>query len=390
MYTHKSYGRQAEVAALYAMFEAGRNVKMPGPRRLGKTFVLDRLVDAAPKQNWVAVKVELAGCTDSLSVFRELCAQIGKRRTGGQQALAWMAQRLGQIASPRVDAAATWYQPLLTLDHQTYFERLIAAMHADPRRRWLLLVDELPIYLKALHDKGPTGLAAARDFMNLLSRLCQGHSKVRWMVTGSIGIEPLAQAGNYLGVLVKFDHFELPPLTPAEACDHVRDLASSGQLPHRQQVTDAEARAVVEAVGWRAAFYLDALARKLKGVPADAPAEAALRVEAAVVDLLQPSERAAFGPSEEHLRKHYRDPDVAIAFGILGALARDARGLDSDALLAALQRSNLSQDALRQVLIRLDTEGYIAVDDWTRDAPRSSFRNPLLRRWWRQYRPQAN
>ena len=61
MYTHKSYGRQAEVAALYAMFEAGRNVKMPGPRRLGKTFVLDRLVDAAPKQNWVAVKVELAG-----------------------------------------------------------------------------------------------------------------------------------------------------------------------------------------------------------------------------------------------------------------------------------------------------------------------------------------
>ena len=49
MYTHKSYGRQAEVAALYAMFEAGRNVKMPGPRRLGKTFVLDRLVDAAPE-----------------------------------------------------------------------------------------------------------------------------------------------------------------------------------------------------------------------------------------------------------------------------------------------------------------------------------------------------
>ena len=71
------------------------------------------------------------------------------------------------------------------------------------------------------------------------------------------------------------------------------------------------------------------------------------------------------------------------------ALARDARGLDSDALLAALQRSNLTQDALRQLLIRLDTEGYIAVD-WTCDAPRCSFRNPLLRRWWHQYRPQAN
>ncbi len=46
-YAGKSYGRNAEVAAIYQMFVAGRDVSMHGPRRLGKTFVLDRLVDSA-------------------------------------------------------------------------------------------------------------------------------------------------------------------------------------------------------------------------------------------------------------------------------------------------------------------------------------------------------
>ncbi len=386
-YDIKTYGRNDEVAILYKMFAANRDVSMHGPRRLGKTFLLDRLVDAAPAQGWTAMKVELAGCADTRAVFRELCSRIGKTRSGGTRAIAWFSQRLSQFTAPRNEAGGTWYQPFITLDHEAYFERLIAAMHDDPASRWILLIDELPIFLKVLHDKGPTGVAAARDFMNQVSKLRQAYPRVRWMITGSIGIEPLAQAGSYMGVLAKFEAFELKPLTEEQAKDFVKDIAREGQLQHRQEITEAEAQGLIEAVGWRAAYYLDALAQKLEGPLATEPEPARLAVEAAVKRLVKLSESSKFGTWEEHLNKHYLDPDRGIAFSALTMLAQDAQGADIDGLLSTIQRTDLTRERLRKVLMRLDVEGFISVDSWEHDSPRCHFLNPLLRLWWRLAKP---
>jgi hypothetical protein len=262
-------------------------------------------------------------------------------------------------------------------------------LNDDPKRRWLLLIDALPIFLKSLNDQGAGGVTTARNFMNQNSRLRQQHPKLRWMITVSIGIAPLAQAGNYQGVLAKFENFERHPLSDVQARDFVRDLAASGQLHHRHAITDAEAQALVEAVGWRAAYYLDALAQKLKGQPMTAPADAQRAVDAAVAELLQPAEMPRFGPWEEHLRKHYRDADQAIAFSVMAALARSAQGKDLDGLLAEINRPGLAREPLRKLLTRLHVEGFVTVDDWECDSPRCAFRNPLLRRWWLRYPPQA-
>ena len=104
-------------------------------------------------------------------MFRELCEKIGQKRAGGKRFVAWIGQRFSQLASPRQNSVGPWYQALLDLDHLSYFERMIQSLGQDTGKRWILLIDELPIFLKALHDKGPDGIAQARDFMNLLSRL---------------------------------------------------------------------------------------------------------------------------------------------------------------------------------------------------------------------------
>ena len=387
-YKSKSYGRNAEVAALYKMFEAGRDVSMHGPRRLGKSFLLDRLVDAAPDHGWTAVKAELAGCTDSRAVFRELCSRIGSQRSGGKPAIDWLLQRSGQFLSPRADAGGAWYQSFISLDHETYLERLVKAMHDDPKRRWLLLIDELPIFLKALHDKGPDGVTAARNFMNLTSRLRQQYTRVRWLITGSIGIDPLARAGNYLGVLAKFQSYELSTLTPVQAKDYLHDQAASGSLPNRQAITEAEAQALIDAVGWLAPYYLDALAQKLTGPLTQDPSQARQLVEQAVDQLLKPGEMATFGVWDEHLRKHYREADCAVACSALTALARTAQGTDLDQVLSAIGRADLSRAGLRQVLARLHDDGFIATDSWEKDSPHCTILNPLLRRWWQRFPPQ--
>ncbi len=389
-YTSKSYGRNDDVAAIYRLIDAGTDISMPGPRRLGKTFVLERLVEAGHVHGWEAIKVEVAGCKDTRGFFRQLCARIGNQRSIGKNTIDWLRQRLGQAIDPRTDTNGTWYQSFITLDHEAYFERLIKALHEDPNRRWLLLIDELPIFLKALHDQGPQGIEAARTFMNHTSRLRVDYPKVRWLITGSIGLEPLAQAGNYMGVLAKFQTYGLTTLSESQARDFVIDLAQTGRLVDRQLITVTEADSIVKAVGWRAAFYLEALARKLAGTPTEHAQEADALIEAAMARLLQPTELATFGIWEEHLRKHFPDTDRAIAIAVLNALAPHPQGLGIDALLAAAGQPGLSRDAVRKLLMRLDAEGFITIDDWGADIPVGAFRNVLLRRWWTRFPPQAN
>ncbi len=389
-YTTKTYGRNQEVEAIYKMFLNDRDVAMPGPRRLGKTFVLERIVDRGAANGWHAVKVEIAGCTDVRSVFKRLCETIGRRQTGGTKVISWLRQHLGQIVSPRSDPSGPWYQPLLSLDFETWFERLIRAMNDDTSHRWALLIDELPIFLKALHDRGPEGVAQALSFMNLISRLRDDNKRVRWLITGSIGIEPLARAGNYMGVLAKFDTFELEPLTEMDARNYVQDQATMGRLPGRSVITDTEATAIVAAVGWRAAYYLDALAQKMTGQPSNDPAEAAQLVEQAVETLLKPVHAASFGTWEEHIRKHYRDPERGLAFSALAALAPHPQGRSIDTVLTTIGRADLTRVQLQAVLTRLHTEGFVTVQDWDGPDPTAAFRNPLLRRWWQRYTPQAN
>jgi len=387
-YTTKTHGRNREVEAIYKRFHNDRDLSMPGPRRLGKTFVLDRIVARAAANGWHVVKVEIAGCTDVRSVFRRLCEALGRQHTVGARTVSWLRQRFGQIVSPRSDSSGPWYQNLLSQDYETGFEQFIRAMNDDESRRWALLIDELPIFLKALHDRGPDGVAQALAFMNLISRLREDNKRVRWLITGSIGIEPLARAGNYLGVLAKFDIFELEPLTEPQARAYVQDLASMGRLPDRDIITDAESAAIVAAVGWRAAYYLDALSQKMRGHPTEDDAEAALLVEQAVERLLQPG-HSAFDTWEEHLRKHYRDPDRGVAFAALAVLAPHPQGRSIDTLLATIRGADLTREQLQVILTRLHTEGFVTVQGLDGSDPEVAFRNPLLRRWWQRSTPQA-
>lgn len=389
-YTRKSYGRNDEVAAIYKLIKAGTDISMPGPRRLGKTFVLERLVEAAPTHGWEAIKVEAAGCRDTRGFFRQLCAKIGNQRSLGKNTVDWLRQRLGQAIDPRTDANGAWYQSFITLDHETYFERLIKALHEDSNRRWVLLIDELPIFLKVLHDQGPQGIEAARTFMNHTSRLRVDYPKVRWLITGSIGLEPLAQAGNYMGVLAKFQTYSLTTLSEIQAREFIIDLAQTGRLVDRQLITVAEADSIVKAVGWRSAYYLEALAKKLAGTPTEDAQKADALIADAMARLLQPQELSTFEVWEEHLRKHYRDAERVIAIAVLNALALHPQGLGIDVLLAAVGQSGLTLDSMRKLLMRLDAEGFITIDDWGADSPVAAFRNVLLRRWWQRFPPPAN
>jgi hypothetical protein len=388
-YSKKSYGRNTEVATIFGLLKAGKDISQHGPRRLGKTFVLDRMVEQAKSHGFICVKVEIAGCTDPKMVFRRLCEEITHHRSVSKKTITLLTQRMAQMVNPRSVQAGPWYQPFLSLDLETYLERLLGTLQDDQTQQWAILIDELPIFLKALHDKGVDGIKEARDFMNLFARLRSAKPRVRWLITGSIGINPLAQAGQYMGVLAKFQNFELKPLTEEQAVDFLQDLAQLGLLQNRKTITKQEACAVIEAVGWRAAYYLEALAQELPMNPETDHIKVNANITSAMDELLKHHNSSTFGTWEEHLRKHHSDYQRNLSFGVLNALAPYEIGLTLDALLGEFNDNNLDREVLRQHLLLLITEGFLHQESIADETTPYRFRLEPLRLWWKRYRPQA-
>jgi hypothetical protein len=387
-YTKKSYGRNEEVAEIFGLFKAGKDISQHGPRRLGKTFVLDRMVEQGKAHGFICLKVEIAGCTEPKMVFRELCGAIDAHRSIPKKSITLLKQKVAQMASPRSEQVGSWYQPLVSSDWESYLERLLGALQDDKKQQWAILIDELPIFLKALHDKGDDGVQQARDFMNLFSRLRSTKPRVRWLVTGSIGIDPLAREGNYMGVLDKLHPYPLEPLTETQATDYLQDLAQHGLLRGRKQITIPEAQAVVEAVGWRAAFYLEAFAHNLPANPETDPAKVQENMDASMAALVKSHNKATFGTWEEHLRKHHTAQVRGLSFDVLNAIAPHEAGLSLDGLLGALSKPALNREALRQHMMRLMDEGFLYQEPYGDDAAPYRFRIAPLRHWWKMHRPQ--
>lgn len=383
-YRQKSYGRNEEVSELFHLFDQGKNLSMHGPRRLGKTFVLERMAEQGREYRYTCAQVELAGCTDKDAALRMFCRGIEKHRSWLTNQADTLAGRVRNLWRP--GKARTLEESATRFDWEAHLDQLLAQAHNDAHTCWAILIDELPIFLKALHDTGEKGILAARNFMNLLARLMSASPNVRWLITGSIGITPLAKAGQYQGVLTKFHEYTLNPLTHEQAVDFVTDLPILGQLPHRAEITPQEAEGIVQAVGWRSAYYLEAFSRYLPRIPRSDTLGVNTNIEEAKRHLLADTASSRFNTWEEHITKHHGD-QRDLSFACLAAICQIDSGLSLDAVLGTLGRPNLTRSRCMVLLSQLCDEGFLYQEDPSDESCPYRFRIPLLRLWWRRYQP---
>lgn len=378
------YGRRAETDAIFCRFAAGKNLLMPGPRRLGKTFVLERLEERSPQHGYLAVRFDVSHCRDEKEFFTKLCQAIEAKREPGDSLLDSLQQRVRQVFHGSPSGSGPWYQSALNLNWEAFADHLITALAEDPKNRWVILIDELPVFLLHL-EAMPNGLAQVKSIAYRLREFRERFPGLRWMLTGSIGIEPLARRGEYLGAFNNLEPFELLPLSPESACALLQDSARAGLFEHRRQVSGHEAEAIVAASGWLSAYYLEAFGKQLQGSPAEDAGTADERVREARQRLLQPVNRNYFETWPEHLRKNFTEPTRGRLFGLLAYLADFEQGLSTDGLLPGLNDASISRRDLLRLLNTLEEDGFLVCDP---EADRHRFRMELLRLWWQRYLPE--
>ncbi|NEX22578.1 ATP-binding protein [Thiorhodococcus mannitoliphagus] len=241
------FDRHTELKLLQQRIEEGNHVSLTGQRRMGKTSVARELGRRLEAKGWVFLFADIEGAAGPEDVIAELAKAVQRVQPLAMRFAAglgrWLGDRIEELSAldfkVKVRAAldaATW---------RRHGEKLLADC-AHYEKPVLLVVDELPIFLKRIQN-GDDGPRRVDEFLSWFRQVLQDHANESLvvMVSGSIGLRPLVER---LGIPDRINHLDPFRLGPwgkedSEAC--LRLLAESYDI----QMEDAVPGAVYEKLG---------------------------------------------------------------------------------------------------------------------------------------------
>ena len=373
------FDRDQDSDRLWAHFAKGRSVLMLAPRRIGKTVLLNRLRDESAAKGYRAIVLDVQGFREEKAFFQQMCAVIQEELGFGAGVLAAFADRLRRAISG-ADDTTDWRQLLLRTDWPEFAGHLLSHLDQDKDGRpWLVLLDEIPVFCLALLESH--GLTRVHDFLYTLRRFRQACPNVRWLFTGSIGMDTVARRNSVEGALNDLEAYALKPFDDATAEGFLRHVATRND----RRLSPEAAQRIVLRLGWLSPYYLEKTAEEACQGVAKGQTIAVADADRALDALLGLDKRTYWSTWREHLDRNFVDPEQTHLFTILTTVARAPDGHASrDTLLGELNRAGTVSDSqLRGYLDTLEADGYLVTHD---DAPdRYRYRMGLLRDWWLRY-----
>jgi uncharacterized protein len=389
------FGRASEVIRFVELLQQ-HDVLLLGARRIGKTSIaraiLKTVGDAeAIADAWLGIEVNVASCTDEKAFVKKLAraVELNTQSTFQNQlgsVKTWLAQQFGRIDAVEVSGVSINLGASDAGDWTQLANQTLARM-GEASGRWLIYIDELPIFLYAILKADPnSGVQRVRRFLDWFRndvRALPACGKIRWLVTGSIGLDTLAQREGMADTINSLKHEMLAPFDVTEALAMLRKLA------HRYQfdLSDAHLQALIDAVHWPQPYYLQLVFHHLRRFAGEHSGRSMPQlIDNAIDAAVQPGSDNDFHHWEQRLLVQLGAVDAAHAQAMLTLTSQSQAGYRAESLLAALQ-ARMPDDnedvqrakfiMLRDILLR---DAY-----WTRtesDGRRYIFRLELLRRWW--------
>jgi hypothetical protein len=372
--------RKAERAELSRILRNGHSIQMLAPRRVGKTWLMHKVAGDVRTHGWTAVFIDVEGMGTQDEFLRELCRKIEELGTPSQRIFTHLGQRLRQLASNGWDGNPL--NAIGRIDAKAFSDALVASLNAQDTDT-LILVDEIALFVTVLLAKDAQ---ATLDFLYHLRKLRQTYPRVKWLLTGSIGLDVVARRAGLQGALVGLEIFPLEPFGEPAARAFLNSICGTAEVRSPFELDDAVFRYLARELGWLSPYYLRLIADRIRptGEPALSGRRFALTpdIDAAFDDLLNPAYRPNFATWEEHIDKNFPQQEAALLHAILCVLCERADGETFATLQARLGAASQAPSArdLKNLLTALVNDGFLH-----EVGGRFRFRSGLLRRYWAKY-----
>lgn len=353
------------------------HVSLMAPRRTGKTSLLIHLEETAPEghPHW---RINLETCARPAEWLAALMEPFVSIRPRWRSLVGQVRSQLDRFDGVEIAGLKVRVRPSAWQRPAEQFLGLVR----DLGLPITFLLDEFPILVRrAAEDDRPECEAMLRWFREWRQRTAD--DRIRFLVTGSIGLDTVVKRHGLWDTVNDFDRVELPPLSSEDALLFALQLAADNGV----DLTVDAARRALELLGPGWPYAIQVFVAELQ--------DAGGAVSVADVERLY-RERLVDGPRNEYvkhmferLREVFSAEERRLADALLGAVATRDEGLrrselESVALSAAGDVDEDHEQRLDYVLDVLRHDGYLVrpVDG----DGRTRFFSNLLRDSWVQRR----
>ncbi len=383
------FNRDAEVERLTQLLDEKNNILLVAPRRIGKTSLVRetfRRMDERDKDYPVFVDVQDCRSPEDVIVALSLAVQPHKRlalKVKEAFAAIWTGFRDTVESVGSVEILELRFREGIAGDWKAKARKIVQSL-AEADRPIAICLDELPVMLNRLvtgTGEASKNRAEAEIFLSWLRATLTAHpEKIRWIICGSIGLEPILARHNLSFTVGHLRPFHLPPWTreTADAC--LRGLAASEGQPWPEESRRALLDKLVHFVPHHLQMYFGHVMDECRMRRTETPS--ALDVERVwTTHMLSTRGHAELADYEERLLRVLEESTVDLALALLTEAAVVGRlTWNAAQLCVASHQLEEPVKALRDVLRVLDHDGYL---EKTGDAGDWVFVSPLIRDWWR-------
>jgi hypothetical protein len=371
------FDRKQEIADLWLHFKKGHNILMLAPRRIGKTILLNHLSCSAAENGFRAILLDVEGFQDEKAFFRTCCSAIQEELSTGAKVLTAFTDRLNQFLRGNSGECSDWRQWLVQTDWREFADHLFA--HLDAHKDdapWLILVDELPVFIQALQKKGEA--EAISGFLYWLRNIRQKYRNIHWLYTGSIGLDTIARRSQIEGALNDLECFTLAPFSDVAAQAFLLEIANRRGCNLEEEAS----KTIIDRLGWLSPYYLERIAEDVCSLASIDKKITVEQAHYAMDQLLNLDKRLYWSSWREHLDRNFIEPERSRLYTVLETVARNHKA-DQNLLLVALNRGQetIGEISLRSILDTLLSDGHLSL----MDGKYYHFRMNLLREWWMRY-----
>ncbi|WP_437670326.1 ATP-binding protein [Sorangium sp. So ce131] len=386
------WDREQEVWNLKELLDEGANVLIAAPRRVGKTSLMRKLCEELEKGNYRCLFLDLQRSQSGEDAIVELGVATRPHQTLWDRAKELVRDKAEQIESLGTDELKLTFREHLKQNWQAKGERLFDAL-ASAELPVVIFMDELPILVNRLLKADEYTITPERkrltdEFMSFLrAQTIKHRSKIRLVVAGSIGLEPVLRQAGLSATVNTFTPFELRPWDGETAMGCLEALANNYSVA----LLEGAAQRMVEMLGSCIPHHVQMF---FNHVYNDTKRRAQQEVSVDDVErvykhsMLSTRGHAELSHMEERLKLVLGEKDLpltldllteAAVVGILTPAAELVLAKDNAAVAEPGAPREKPQDVLRRVMDVLKHDGYL-VDN---DAGAFVFASRLLRDWWK-------